>query len=115
VTYMPSRNTMEQLRRLMALCGLHGLFQVSGEDINTSRQPFVCPALTQPEFRHLNTATWVLIGHEAAASRRIEDGMFSRETEEKYPSLARRIPVYEELGKALVPSLTTSLSTGPAA
>ena len=97
VTYMPSRNTIEQLRRVMALCGSHELFQISGEDINTSRQSFICPTLARPEFQHLNTATWVLIGHEAAAGRRIGDGMFSEETIQKYPSLARRIAYYSGL------------------
>ena len=101
VTYMPSRNTMAQLRRVMALCEAHELFQISGEDINTSRQSFICPALAQPAFLHLNTATWALIGHEAAAARRIEDGMFSQETVDKYPSLAQRIPVFEAIGRQM--------------
>lgn len=35
VTYMPSRNTMEQLRRVRALCERYGFFQISGEDINS--------------------------------------------------------------------------------
>ena len=99
VTYMPSRNTIEQLRRVMALCEAHELFQISGEDINTSRQSFICPALAQPAFRHLNAATWALIGHEAAAGRRIEDGMFSEETLHQYPSLAQRISIFEKAGK----------------
>jgi len=101
VTYMPSRNTMEQLRRVMALCEAHELFQISGEDINTSRQSFICPTLAQPAFRHLVAATWVLIGHEAAAGRRIEDGMFSQESVRKYPTLAQRIPVFEATGRSL--------------
>jgi len=99
VTYMPSRNTMGQLRRVMALCEAHDLFQISGEDINTSRQSFICPALAQPAFRHLNTSTWALIGHEAAAGRRIEDGMFSEETLREYPSLEKRISIFETIGK----------------
>ena len=99
VTYMPSRNTMEQLRRVMALCQSHGLFQISGEDINSPRQSFVCPALAQPAFRHLDTAAWVLIGHEAAASRRAEAGMFSGETLREYPALAQRIAVFEAMGR----------------
>jgi len=103
VTYMPSRNTMAQLRRVMALCDAHGLFQISGEDINTSRQSFICPALAQPAFRHLNAATWALIGHEAAAARRIEDGMFSEETIRKWPALARRMEIFEQAGKHAVP------------
>ena len=34
ITFMPSRNTAEQLDRLMALAKKYDLFQVSGEDIN---------------------------------------------------------------------------------
>ncbi|MCL2488095.1 MAG: PHP domain-containing protein [Oscillospiraceae bacterium] len=100
VTYMPSRNTPAQLRRVMALCEQYELFQISGEDINTSRQSFICPALDNPEFRHLNTATWVLIGHETAASKNIDDGMFSDKTVKKYPSVADRIPAYEAIGRS---------------
>ena len=99
VTYMPSRNTMEQLRRVMALCEAHELFQISGEDINTSRQSFICPALAQPAFRHLNAATWALIGHEAVVGRRTGDGMFSEETLHTCPSLAQRISMFEMAGK----------------
>ena len=99
ITYMPSRNTMEQLRRVMALCETHGLFQISGEDINTSRQSFICPALAQPAFRHLNTATWALIGHETAASRQIEDGMFSEESLRRYPQLSQRIAAFAAIGR----------------
>ena len=99
VTYMPSRNSMEQLRRVMALCETNGLFQISGEDINSPRQSFVCPTLARPAFRHLNTATWVLIGHEIAAGRRIGDGMFSEGTAHRTPSLAQRIPVFEAIGR----------------
>jgi len=104
VTYMPSRNTMAQLRRVMALCEAHGLFQISGEDINTSRQSFICPALAQPAFRQLSGAAWALIGHEAAANHRFADrrlagGMFSPETLRNFPALAQRIAVFEEIGK----------------
>lgn len=35
VTYMPTRNTPAQLERLRGLCEKYGMFQVSGEDINT--------------------------------------------------------------------------------
>ena len=44
VTFMPSRNTPEQLDRVMALCREHGFFMISGEDINQPRQSFICKA-----------------------------------------------------------------------
>lgn len=99
VTYMPTRNTLEQLTRVMELCNRYNLFQISGEDINTPFQSFVCESLARPEFRHLITATWALIGHERAATERLEDGMFSAETLEKLPGLQQRIAHFEKLGR----------------
>ena len=68
VTYMPTRNTAEQLTRLRRLCGENGLFQVSGEDINSPRQSFVIKAMENPMFSNLIDATWKLIGHEKTGS-----------------------------------------------
>ena len=64
VTYMPSRNTREQLLRLRALCEQYDFFQVSGEDINSPRQSFVIKAMEDPLFANLIEATWTLIEHE---------------------------------------------------
>ena len=64
VTYMPTRNTPAQLARLRGLCGEYGMFQVSGEDINSPRQSFVIRAMEDPQFQNLIDATWRLIGHE---------------------------------------------------
>ena len=68
VTYMPTRNTAEQLTRLRRLCGENGLFQVSGEDINSPRQSFVIKAMENPLFSNLIDATWKLIEHEKTGS-----------------------------------------------
>lgn len=64
VTYMPTRNTPAQLERLRGLCERHGMFQVSGEDINSPRQSFVIRAMENPQFANLIDATWRLIEHE---------------------------------------------------
>ena len=64
VTYMPTRNTREQLTRLRKLCEDNDLFQVSGEDINTPRQSFVIKAMEDPLFQNLIDATWKMIAHE---------------------------------------------------
>ncbi len=101
VTYMPSRNTMSQLERVMSLCEKHNLFQISGEDINSPRQSFICPALAKPEFAHLMTATWALIGHELEATRDPAAGMFSPETKARYPKISDRVEAFAELGRAL--------------
>ena len=64
VTYMPTRNTMAQLERLRGLCDKYGMFQISGEDINTPRQSFIIRAMENPMFSNLIDATWKLIEHE---------------------------------------------------
>lgn len=64
VTYMPTRNTSAQLERLRGLCGQYGMFQVSGEDINSPRQSFITKVMEDPRFQNLIDATWKLIEHE---------------------------------------------------
>ena len=64
VTYMPTRNTPEQLDRLRGLCDQYGMFQISGEDINSPRQSFVIRAMENPKFKNLIDATWKLVEHE---------------------------------------------------
>ena len=44
VTYMPPRNTPEQLERIHALAATHGMLEISGVDINQPRQRFTCAA-----------------------------------------------------------------------
>ena len=68
ITYMPTRNTPEQLDRLTKLCDEHGFFQISGEDINSPRQSFRCKALDDPKVQHLIDATYILIGYEELAT-----------------------------------------------
>src|SRR5690606_25410298 len=99
VTYMPSRNTLAQLERVQKMCDRYGFFQISGEDINSPRQNFVCEAILRPEFSHLKTSTWALIGHEKAATRDLHSGLFSPGTILEYPDLKERIRIFSEIGK----------------
>lgn len=64
VTYMPPRNTRAQLLRLRELCERFSMYQISGEDINSPRQGFVCRAMEDPLFSNLIDAAWALIAHE---------------------------------------------------
>jgi len=64
VTYMPSRNTLEQCHTLKKYCKENNLMEISGEDINSPRQKFICDALKLPEFSNLIDSTWELIEHE---------------------------------------------------
>lgn len=73
ITYMPTRNSPAQLDRIMRLCRENGFFEISGEDINSPRQSFLCRALDDTErFGHLIDATYTLIGYETAASENLE-------------------------------------------
>ncbi|MCK9478525.1 MAG: PHP domain-containing protein [Firmicutes bacterium] len=67
LTYMPSRNTKQQLKRIRSLCERHNLMQISGEDINSPRQSFVCEALSDPEYANLVKSAWRLVEHERKA------------------------------------------------
>jgi len=100
ITYMPSRNSKEQLQRVKALCEEHQFFQISGEDINSPRQTFVCEAQRSPEFSNLIDATWALIGHEKAATKDLKKAFFYEETVEKIPVLNERIEAYKIIGKS---------------
>lgn len=103
VAYMPTRNTPAQLERISGLCKQNGLFEISGEDINSPRQKFACLALANPDFAHLISATWALIGHEAISSQKgLEYGMFSQKSIEKTPDLYQRIKEFELIGRKTV-------------
>ena len=99
VTYMPARNTREQLERVKSLCEANDLFQISGEDINSPLQKFVCEKIETPEFRHLIDSAWALIGHELAASQEVSAGMFSAKTESQIPKLGDRIKHFANLAR----------------
>lgn len=102
ITYMPSRNSIQQLQRVMEMCREKGFFQISGEDINTPRQSFVCAAQRGEEFKHLIDATWALIGHEKAATHELSRAMFSEDTVQKYSDIQERIIKYKEIGKGQI-------------
>ena len=101
ITYMPSRNTKAQLRRLRALCEKHSLFQISGEDINQPRQSFVCEAQRDPEFANLYEATWALIAHEWRATENPEDGLFTEKSVARWPDLNDRVRAFAAFGEGM--------------
>ncbi len=101
VTYMPSRNTRPQLDRLRALCEKYELFQISGEDINSPRQSFVCEAQRDPAFRNLFDSTWALIAHEWRSTTNPRDGFFSAESVKKWPGLDERVLAFSQFGRHL--------------
>ena len=78
------------------LCRARGLYQISGEDINSPRQSFICEALA--DYPNLFTATYALIGQEIAATENLDDALFSDAAKAKYPDLDERVAVYAKIG-----------------
>lgn len=101
VTYMPPRNTREQLMRLQKLCRENGLMEISGVDINSSRQSFNCPILLEPGFAHLADAAWALIAHEKLAAADPQRALFSPDNPLYALPLEERIARYAVLGKRI--------------
>ena len=101
ITYMPPRNTKEQLLRLQKLCKVNGLMEISGVDINSSRQSFNCPILLEPEFRHLTDAAWALIAHEKLAATDPKLALFSADNSMASQSLEERLEKYSNIGKKM--------------
>jgi hypothetical protein len=101
VTYMPPRNTEAQLRRVMRLCSERGFMEISGVDINSSRQSFNCPKVLEPPFRHLVDTTWALIAHERLATADSRLALFSPENPLASQTLEERLRVYASAGQRL--------------
>lgn len=101
VTYMPPRNTEAQLRRVQRLCAERGFMEISGVDINSSRQSFNCPEVLMPLCRHLIGTTWALIAQEWLSSLDGRYALFSEENPLRSLPLRERLALYERAGRAL--------------
>ena len=96
VAYMPARNTRAQVDRLRAKCAEGGFFEISGEDINQPRQPFICMAMRDPAFFPLRESAFAMVAHE-----RVADGLFSEKAVEARPGLDERVKAFAEQGRRL--------------
>lgn len=103
ITYMPPRNTLAQLTRLQKLCACSELMEISGVDINSSRQAFSCPIIMTPPFRHLTEATWALIAHEKLATAQADLALFSPHNPLAALPLRERITRYATVGRKIDP------------
>lgn len=99
VTYMPPRNTRSQLDRIQSLCKKHNFMEISGVDINSSRQIFNCPPILEEKNRHLIDSTWALIAHEKLASKDAVLSLFSSKNPMADLSLLERITFYNKIGR----------------
>lgn len=98
LTYMPSRNSIDQLKKVKSLCSKYNFLEISGEDINNPRQVFICKALMSPLFKNLIDTTWAVIGHEKTAALDINNGFFSSSIIKQYPDINKRIEYFKEIG-----------------
>ncbi|MDC7229786.1 MAG: PHP domain-containing protein [Sphaerochaetaceae bacterium] len=101
VTYMPPRNTKEQMLRLQKLARERNLMEISGVDINSSRQSMNCPELLEPTARHLVDAAWALVAHEKLASCDDTLGLFHSENPMSGSSLEEKLKHYAALGRKM--------------
>lgn len=115
VTYMPPRNTKEQLLRVRTLCKEFGFMEISGVDINQPRQSFNCPELRLPEFAHLNAATWAMVAHETLGAIDPALCLFSAANPYAGLGLEQRIAVYSRAGLDMIRGGRQTPATTPAA
>ena len=99
VAYMPTRNSINQIKRIQELCKKFGFFQINGEDINSPRQSFICEILKTNELHNIVDSAWALIGHERRVKEDLNEGLFSRKMIKKYPDLNKRIEIFKNIGK----------------
>ncbi len=103
ITYMPPRNTKRQMERLQGLCRAHGLMEISGVDINSSRQSFNCPEMLDPGCVHLVDSAWALVAHEKLTEYSSEWDLFSLNNPLAKVPLEQRISSYADLGRRMDP------------
>ena len=101
ITYMPPRNTLNQLLRLQRLCRKYEFMEISGVDINSPRQSFNYAIILRPEFAHLIEATWALIAHEKLANYNERYALFNNRNPLKDKPLKERIKLYNEIGRKI--------------
>lgn len=105
VTYMPPRNTPQQMERLQEGCRKRGLMEISGVDINSSRQSFNCPEMLMPICSHLVDSAWALVAHEKLSAIDLKYGLFADGNPlfKSGSGLDERIRAYSGYGRALDP------------
>ncbi len=99
VTYMPPRNTAKQMKRIHELASKHSMMEISGVDINSSRQSFRCPELLKSNSAHMIDAAWALIAHEKLSTQDQKWGLFSKENPLADLPLEQRISLYSQVGR----------------
>ncbi len=104
VTYMPPRNSIKQLKRVQELAREYHMMEISGVDINSSRQQFNCKELLMSEFSHLIDSAWALVAHEKLSTIDQKYGLFNDDNPFASESLETRIARYATYGKKMDPN-----------
>jgi hypothetical protein len=99
VTYMPPRNTLQQLTKLQQLLVEYGLMELFGVGIESSRQFFNCPEILKKEFIGLIDTTWSLIAHEHLAAVDSRYGLYSLKNPLATLEIYERLDLYAAIGK----------------
>lgn len=99
ISYVPSRNDMDQVVRIRQLCRKYGMFEICGEDINQPRQSFICTHKTEADRNFFNNSTRALVGHEFLAEQDLSASFISDSTIEKFPNLDERMAYYKSFKK----------------
>ena len=101
VAYMPPRNTAAQIETIQRYATEGNFMEISGVDINSSRQSFNCPEVLSPGCKHLLDTTWALVVHERLASIDNNWGLFSKNNPLHSLSLQKRVIIYAGARKTL--------------
>ena len=99
ISYVPSRNDMDQVVRIRQLCRKYGMFEICGEDINQPRQSFICTHKTEEDRNFFNNSTRALVGHEFLADQDLSASFISDSTIKKFPNLDERMAYYKSFKK----------------
>ena len=75
--------------------------EISGVDINSSRQSMNCPELLEPAARHLVDSAWALVAHEKLSSVDAKLGLFHPQNPFAEKSLQTRLEHYARLGRSM--------------
>lgn len=77
--------------------------EISGVDINSSRQVFNCPQMLMPICSHLVDSAWALVAHEKLSAWGLEYGLFAARNPlfSENETLQEKIVQYSGYGRKL--------------
>lgn len=101
VSYVPSRNDVDQVMRIRKICRQYGMFEICGEDINQPRQSFICSHKSEADRDFFNSSTRALVGHEFLADQDLSASFISDQTVERIPDLDERVDYYKRFATVL--------------